>query len=454
VVKPVQEISLLKAKYNMVHIKLFQPFIIAILLGALMGLERAFATRIDDSDVDILGGIRTFSLISLFGCIAAFLNENYQSGILFVSFIGVLVLAGISYFISFSKHNERGITTEISLLICFTIGVMVQLSHYITATFIAIFVTFILYLKEPMRKLIKRVESEDIRAVLQFAIITFVVLPILDPEYAYYLRDVGGLGWLSDAPGLIDVEVINPHTVWLMVVLISGIGFTGYLAIKILGSRKGIGLTGFLGGLVSSTATTMTFSKRSRDEVALSLPFSLGILLACTTMFPRILVEVLIVNSSLLPSLSVTMGCMAASGLAVCFFIWKKTEGATSDEVPLKNPFNIMPAVKFGLLYAIIVFVARVMEVVAGDSGIYIVSVLSGLTDVDAITLTMSQISRQDSSKLTQATVAITLAAFSNTILKAGMAYVLGSRELRRIILVGFAIILIAGFAGLFLISF
>ncbi len=438
----------------MVYIKLFQPFIIAILLGALMGLERAFATRIDDSDVDILGGIRTFSLISLFGCIAAFLDKNYQSGILIVSFIGVLALAGISYFVSFSKHNERGITTEISLFICFTIGVMVQFNHYIIATFIAISVTFILYLKESMRKLVKRVESEDIRAVLKFAIITFVILPVFDPEYAYYLRDVGGLGWLSGAPGLMNVEVINPHTVWLMVVLISGIGFTGYVAIKILGSRKGIGLTGFLGGLVSSTATTMTFSKRSRDEESLSLSFSLGILLACTTMFPRILVEVLIINSSLLSSLSITMGVMTASGLAVCYYIWKKTEGETSDEVPLKNPFSIMPAVKFGILYAIIVFMARVMEVTAGDSGIYIVSILSGLTDVDAITLTMSQISRQDSSKLTQATVAITLAAFSNTILKAGMAYVLGSRELRRIILMGFAIILIAGFAGLFLISF
>jgi uncharacterized membrane protein (DUF4010 family) len=438
----------------MINIKIFQPFIIAILLGALMGLERAFASRVDDSDVDILGGIRTFSLISLFGCIAAFLDKNYKSGILIVSFIGVLTLAGISYFISFSKHNERGITTEISLFICFTVGVMVQFSGYITATFITIFVTLILYLKESMHKLVKRVESEDIRAVLKFAIITFVILPIFDPEYACYLRDIGGVGWLSGSPELMNVEVINPHTVWLMVVFISAIGFSGYVAIKILGSRKGIGLTGFLGGLVSSTATTMTFSKRSREEESLSLPFSLGILLACTTMFPRILVEVLIINSDLLLSLSVTMGFMAASGLAVCFFIWKKTEGATSDEVPLKNPFSLMPAVKFGLLYAIIVFVARAMEVIAGDKGIYIVSILSGLTDVDAITLTMSQISRQDSSKLTQATVAITLAAFSNTILKAGMAYVLGSRELKRIILVGFAIILIVGFAGLFLISF
>lgn len=438
----------------MVHIKLFQPFIIAILLGALMGFERAFATRIDDSEVDILGGVRTFSLISLFGCIAAFLDKNYQSGILIVSFIGVLALAGISYFISFSKHNERGITTEISLFICFAIGAMVQLNHYITATFIAIFVTFILYLKESMHKLIKRVESEDIRAVLKFAIITFVILPIFDPGYAYYLRDLGKLAWLGEVPELMSVEVINPHTVWLMVVLISGIGFTGYVAIKILGSRKGIGLTGFLGGLVSSTATTMTFSKRSGDEEALSLPFSLGILLACTTMFPRVLIEVLIINASLLPSLSVTMGFMAAGGLAVCFFIWKRTKGEKSDEVPLKNPFSIMPAIKFGLLYAVIVFVARVMEVIAGDRGVYIVSILSGLTDVDAITLTMSQISRQDSSKLNQATVAITLAAFANTILKAGMAYVLGSRRLKKIILVGFTVILLAGFVGLFLISF
>ncbi len=432
------------------YIKLFEPFIIAVLLGALMGLERAFASRVDDADIDILGGVRTFSLISLLGCIAAFL-ESHLSGVLIISFIGVLFLAGSSYFISYSKHDERGITTEVSMLICFTIGVLIQHNQYILATFIAILVTLILYLKSYMNRLILRVESEDIRAVLKFAIITFIILPVLDPDFALYMKDIAFIDF-GDVPDLLEIELINPHTVWLMVVLISGIGFSGYLAIKILGPRKGIGLTGLLGGLVSSTATTITFSKRSSEEKALSLAFSLAILLACTTMFPRILVEVLIINATLLPSLSITMGTMTISGLAICFFIWKKTGRETSEEVPLTNPFSIMPAVKFGILYAVIVFLARIMEAVAGDSGIYIVSVLSGLTDVDAITLTMSQISKQNPAKRDQAIIAITLAAFSNTIMKAGMASVLGSRDLRKTVLIGFGSILFAGIGGLFLI--
>lgn len=433
------------------NIKLFEPFIIALLLGALMGLERAFATRVDDSDVDILGGVRTFSLISLLGCISAFL-ESYQSGLLIISFIGILFLAGSSYFISYSKHDERGITTEVSMLICFTIGVLAQFNQYILATFIAILVTLILYLKAYLKRILQRVESEDIRAVLKFAIITFIILPVLDPDFALYMRDITFIDF-SGVPELLDIEFINPYTVWLMVVLISGIGFSGYVAIKILGPRKGIGLTGLLGGLVSSTATTMTFSRRSKEEEVLSLSFSLAILLACTTMFPRILVEVLIINATLLPSLSITMGTMTIGGCAVCLFIWKKTGREKSGEVPLTNPFSIMPAVTFGLFYALIVLVARVMEVIAGDSGIYIVSVLSGLTDVDAITLTMSQISKQNPSKMNQATIAITLAAFSNTIVKAGMAIVLGSRNLRKTVLIGFGSILIAGIGGLVLIS-
>jgi len=335
------------------------------------------------------------------------------------------------------------------------IGVVVHMGHFTLATFITIIVAVMLYLKETLQNMTKRVESDDIRAVLKFALITFVVLPLFDPAFSLKLKDFEffRLSIPDTYTALMNIELVNPHTVWLMVVLISGIGFTGYVAIKILGSRKGTGLTGFLGGLVSSTATTMTFSKRSKEEEKLSLSFSLAIILACSVMFPRVLVEVLVINARLLPTLAVPIGMMAAGGFIVSLIIWKRTENETTEEVPLKNPFNIMPAVKFGLFYAIIVLVTKLASTFAGDSGMYIVSVISGLTDVDAITLTMSQISSQDPSKLGQATVAITLAAFSNTLMKGGLAIALGSSGLKKIVIIAFGIIILSGIGGLVIVG-
>jgi uncharacterized membrane protein (DUF4010 family) len=239
-----------------------------------------------------------------------------------------------------------------------------------------------------------------------------------------------------------------------MVVLISAIGFTGYIAIKILGSRKGIGLTGLLGGLASSTATTVTFSKRSAESGHDDLygSYALAVLLACSTMFPRIVIEVLIINPVLMPKLIIVMGLMTVAGFSFCIVLWKKSGEKKVSDVALKNPFNLMPAVKFGIIFAAIIFIARITEVLAGDSGVYVVSFLSGLSDVDPITLTMSQISHDDPSKLNQATVAITIAAFSNTVMKAVMACILGSKRFRITILAGFGIIMGAGIIGLVLV--
>jgi len=325
---------------------------------------------------------------------------------------------------------------------------------YSLAASVTVVIMVVLYLKDYMENLSGRVEKEDILAVIKFAIITFVILPVFEPGFSVMVSDLTGSGssLYADYPALAAIPLINPHNVWLMVVLISGIGFTGYIAIKLLGSRKGIGLTGLLGGLVSSTATTITFARRSVSEKGLSLSFSLAVLLACSTMFPRILVEVAVVNSLLLKYLAFTMGLMGLAGFAVCLVIWRITGKEKTDDVPLANPFSIMPAVKFGLLYAGIVLMTRFISVVAGDSGVYAVSVLSGMTDVDAITLTMSNLSKQDPSKLEQAAVAVTLAAFSNTIMKAVMACVIGSGVFRRGIVAGFACIIAAGIEGLFII--
>lgn len=427
---------------------------IALFLGALLGFERSYTSRIEHEELDFIGGIRTYSLVSLFGSLASFLAEKYVPELLPLAFFGIIILVSISYYISYSKHDESGITTEVSMLICFIIGVTVQKNHLVLALFISIVTTAILYLKKYMNRIGEKIENEDIRGTLLFAIITFVIL-VFDPDFNFYVKDVGtlGSGLFERYPDLANVKVINPFTVWLMVVLISAIGFSGYIAIKILGSRKGIGLTGFLGGLASSTATTVTFAKRSAEAGHGDLygTYALAVILACSTMFPRIIVEVLIINASLAPKLIIVMGLMMCAGFAFCFILWKKSGEKKVSDVALKNPFNLMPAVKFGVIFAVIIFIARITEVLAGDRGVYIISVLTGLSDVDPITLTMSQISRDDPTKIDQATLAITLAAFSNTIMKAGMAIFLGSKQFRKTVLAGFGVILFAGILGLVL---
>ncbi len=443
----------------MIKLQILQPFIISLFLGALIGFEREFSTKVEQNTDDILGGIRTFALVALFGSLASFLGSMVSTSFLIIAFGGLIALTVVSYYISFSKFNERGVTTEVSMLLTFIVGVLVHQNFLVAGIFVALGVAVVLHLKESINNISDRIENEDIRAILKFSIITFIIL-IIDSNYTFFIKDLGPLAqkYMQKYPEVHDVPVVNPYNVWVMVVLISGIGFTGYIAIKILGQRKGIGITGFLGGLVSSTATTMTFSKRSKEvetagDNSMALPYALAVLLACSTMFPRILTEVLIINADLLSKLSITMGSMALAGFTVCLVLWRKTAGEESEGVPLKNPFSIMPAVKFGLLYAVIVFVTRLLGKVVGDSGFYIVSVLSGLTDVDAITLTMSQIAKDNPAKADQATIAITLATFSNTLLKGGMAFMLGSKRMRRIVLIGFGITISVGIAALVVVS-
>ncbi len=433
---------------------IFQPFAVSLLLGALMGFERSVSTaRTSDINSDIIGGIRTYSLISLFGCISMFIDRSYRPGFILVSMAAVALLALAVYSITFYKFNERGLTTEISILVCYTVGALVSQGMYVLSASITVIVVLVLYLKRYMETLTGSITPGDMLAVIKFAIVSLVVLPLFNPSFEIELGKLTGkLDIFCTYPGLESLVLLNPHNVWLMVLLISGIGFTGYILIKVLGSRKGIGLTGLLGGLVSSTATTLTFAKRSLEENRLALSWSLAVLLACSTMVPRVLAEVALINSRLLPGLLMTLGVMGTAGFVSCFIIWKITGKEKTGDVPLVNPFNIMPAVKFGLLYAAIVLITRFISITAGDSGVYIVSVLSGMTDVDAITLTMSNLSKNNPDKIHQATVAITLASFSNTILKFIMAFVIGSRGFRKGIAAGFGFILLSGCAALFLV--
>jgi len=219
------------------------------------------------------------------------------------------------------------------------------------------------------------------------------------------------------------LDVINPYTIWLMVVLVAGINFVGYILIKTLGARQGIGLAGLLGGFASSTALTLGFSRRSRTEPALTPEFSFAIVVASAVMFARVLVEVFAVHPAVGRLLLLPLCCSGASGLLCCVVLWfvrrscGPADASSAQQVSVRNPFELWPAVWFGLLFGGILFIARAGQVYFGNAGVYVSSVAAGFADVDPIALSLSNLAHADLNEIIAAR-GITLAALANTCVK------------------------------------
>jgi uncharacterized membrane protein (DUF4010 family) len=239
-----------------------------------------------------------------------------------------------------------------------------------------------------------------------------------------------------------------------MVVLISGLNFVSYILVKVLGQRHGIGLTGILGGMVSSTAVTLGFSQRSRQEPALAAPLTLGILLAWTVMFLRVLVMVFIINPPLGKRLGVGIGLIALLNLSICAFLWLRHRGGGQESVHSgSNPFELSEAIKFGLLFGGVTFVAKAAEVYLGDAGLYLAGALAGLTDVDAISLSMANLAKSSPDALGVAARTVLIAVLANTLVKGGMSVFMGAPEMRKRMLPLTLLILLAGIAAAVLIG-
>jgi uncharacterized membrane protein (DUF4010 family) len=233
----------------------------------------------------------------------------------------------------------------------------------------------------------------------------------------------------------------------MMVILVSGLSFAGFLMTKMLGSSRGTWLTGIAGGFASSTAVAWTFSQRSKEtkNPNLATDYAIGIIAASSIMFPRILVEVYVVNSSLLNELLIPISILFVIGFLSAFITYKMAEEHDgSDEVEIENPLNFSVAVKFGILYGLILLLVKFAGDQYGTTGIYLASVISGITDVDAITISMAELAKDETQKEAAAT-AIILAALSNTIVKFTIAFLAGSLLLRKKVVIGFGSILLAG---------
>jgi uncharacterized membrane protein (DUF4010 family) len=419
----------------MINQDLFLRFGAALLIGILIGMQREYAYGASKGK-GLFAGARTYALMSLFGSSAALIADQLGS---FLIFLGMVMLLGamiiVAYFITATERDEIGLTSEVAALLTILIGGICYFHSIEFATALGVVTTVILAVKWEFKQLVKVITREDVFATLQFAVITAIVLPVL-PNKTF---------------GPPPLDVLNPYQVWQMVIFISGINFLGYVLIKIVGPRRGIVISGFLGGLASSTATTLSFSQRSKTQDGLDKPFAVAITAGWVIMFIRMIFEVAVVNTTLLPFVWPALSLMGGVGLIYVLYLYYSQTAIDEEDMTLSNPFELGPAIKFGLLYALILLVSKAAQIYLGNQGLFVTSFVAGLADVDAITLTISDLTRSGGgTTLLTGKIAIILAAISNTISKGIMVLFIGSRALRRFIIPIIVALVLIGLAFIF----
>lgn len=410
-----------------------QNLVLALLLGGLIGLERERNFH-RDGDEHEFGGIRTLSLSSVFGFLVYSLFGT--SILLFITFsVAFIFLVLISYVVSSYFNKSSGATTELASFFVYLIGVLVAMDQILFASIITLLVVLLLYFKQALHSFAHNVDKEEIYDTLKFIAIAFIVLPLLPNEV---------FGPLS---------VLNPHTIWFVVVIISTISFVSYVAIKVLGPRNGIGLGGFLGGLISSTAVSMSFSDLSKRAKTIVNPFVFGIIIASSAMFFRVIVEVSVLNPDLLAYLLVPLLTMGSTGMFLSLIIWltkgKRKAKFSEKDLHLHSPFKLSSALKFGVLFASILFITKFASIYFGDQGIYLTAFISGFMDVDAITVSMADLTSRGEIGLLAGATAVTIATITNTFTKGLIVLFFGSKLVGRRTFIAMLVIVAAGILSL-----
>ncbi|MBA3502231.1 MAG: DUF4010 domain-containing protein [Myxococcota bacterium] len=405
----------------------------ALAVGLLVGLEREQSKPGHDGSQ--LGGIRTYPIFALIGGLATLL-EPASMWLPLVALSGVIALVAISYAGEIKRDADHGMTTEVSVIGVYLLGALATSrgvvepmgDRLILVAAIGVVFTFLLSSKHFFHKLAGRVSREDYYATIKFLIVAVVVLPML-PDRAF-----GPLG------------AINARTLGLLVVTISGLSFIGYVAMKLLGAKRGLLLGAALGGLVSSTAVTLSFANRTKVEPKLAPVAAGAIAIAWTIMLGRVAVLVGLLHPELLRTLGIPLAAMIVAALLGLLITFRRTGGDTG-ELELKNPFELGSAIKVTLVFAIVLFAMKAAQHYAGSQGLYLASALGGTTDVDAVTLSSARLAKDGLDPLV-ATVSIMIAIAVNTIVKTGLAIGIGGWVLgKRVVLVGVLVILAGGAA-------
>lgn len=392
-------------------------YVVALAIGLLMGLER-------ERNPAAKAGLRTFALTALLGVLTAHLATAL--GELWLIAVGLLLVGGMmiaAYLHSPQQADgDPGTTTVAALMLCYGLGVLVWHDEIQLAVMLGITATILLYFKPELRGLSQHMSRRDLLSVLQFAVLSLIILPLV-PN-----RNYGPYG------------ALNPYQIWWMVVLIAGVGLAGYAALRLVGQRRGAAMLGLLGGLVSSTATTLSFSRHARASGEMMPVAVIVIVLANLMVLVRlgVLATVLApdVLSQLLP---VLIGGLLTGAVGAAYGVRRLKPQGELPTLAMGNPTELRTAFGFGLLYAGVLLAAAWLSDWLGNRGLYAVALVSGLTDVDAITL--SSLRLHDLEKLSAGVVVnvITLAMLSNLAFKSALTLAIGGWHMARHAIAGMA---------------
>lgn len=384
-------------------------YVVALAIGLLMGLER-------ERNPAAKAGLRTFALTALFGVLAAHLAAELDA--LWLVATGLLLVGGMiiaAYLHEREPAGDPGTTTVAALMLCYGLGVLVWHNEIQLAVMLGIAATMLLYFKPELSGLSQQLSRRDLLSVLQFAVLALIILPLLPNQ------DYGPYG------------AINPHQVWWMVVLIAGVGLAGYAALRVVGQQRGAVMLGLLGGLVSSTATTLSFSRHARASEAMIPVAVVVIVLANLVVLVRLGVLAAIVAPAVLPHLlPVLAGGLIVGGLGAAYGAHRLQPQGALPTLAMGNPTELSTALGFGLMYGVVLLAAAWLSDWLGTGGLYAVAVLSGLTDVDAITLSSMRLHNLGTLSMTVLVNVITLATLANLVFKSALALVIGGWPMAR----------------------
>ena len=407
---------------------------VAALAGMAVGLEREWSGHATGPGARF-AGVRTFFLLGAIGGVAGWLLAQGQTAVSSALLLGASALVVTAYLIAARRAPEAiDGTTETAAILVLGTGLLAGLGSLTLASGIVAVTLLLLGEKEAIRGFVKRIGREEMFAALRFAVLALVVLPLL-PEGPF-----GPLGG------------IRPRSLWMVVLIFSGVNFAGYVARRALGDTRGYLAMGALGGLVSSTAVTLSFSRQSRDEPQHSAALAAGTVAACTVVLARVVMVLLVLNAALAPRVGIGLAPMFAVGLVLIYLGHRREPdgkpGKPSAES--RNPLRLGSAIVMALAFQVVLTILHLFQERFGDSGILASAALAGLTDLDAITFGMSQLA-ENTAMISVAAQALILATVVNTVFKTVLALVLGAPAYRRLAVPGLFVVSLAGAAGFFL---
>lgn len=392
--------------------------LVVIGIGSVIGLERQYSAMKENSHG--FAGIRTFIFLVLLGFIAGMFYFLFSPWVFVAVFLGVSILIAVSYWFT-ATQGDRGSTTEFTSLIAFVLGSMTLIGLIEISLMITVLVVVVLSSKFRIKTIVGAITAEELYDFIRFVVIALLIFPFLpDQTYGPY-------------------DVLNPKEIGWVIILTSGLGLVGYILTKFLGPKKGILLGGIVGGLVSSTAVTWVYAKKSKENESLAASCATAILAASSIMFIRVLIWTFIFNQTLfnrlLPAISLVF--LSAIGITLYIYFKRQTKQLNETEIPLKKPLDLKGAMVFGAIYTVILLVVSYANENLGESGTLISSAIAGFSDIDAITISVSKLSGLKLD-LGIASLAILIAAISNTLVKMGIGIYAGSPALKKNLLIGY----------------